>query len=66
MLKLGDHLLAADDMYGGTNRLFSNVTRNQGIDVTFADFVDLEQLKKGLKPNTKVMHNCFTFCKVMS
>lgn len=54
MLKSGDHLLAADDMYGGTNRLFSNVTKNQGIEVTFADFVHLDKLKDGLRPNTKV------------
>lgn len=55
MLKTGDHIIAGDDLYGGTNRLFRNVAIPMGIEVDFIDYTHLEVVEKYIKPNTKLM-----------
>ena len=40
LLEPGDHVVAADNLYGGTYRLFTATTRRHGIDVTFAGAAD--------------------------
>ncbi len=40
LLEPGDHLIAADNLYGGTYRLFTTTTMKHGIDVSFADAAD--------------------------
>ncbi|MDZ4677388.1 MAG: cystathionine gamma-synthase [Oligoflexia bacterium] len=55
MLKAGDHVVCSDDVYGGTNRLFSKVINNNGIEFSFVDLTDLEKFKKSIKPNTKMI-----------
>ncbi len=55
MLKQGDHVVAMDDMYGGTFRLFDKVLRHQGLDFTFTDLTDVKNLEKSIKPNTKLL-----------
>ena len=37
LFRSGDRVLATDDLYGGTYRLFENITRKNGIDVTYID-----------------------------
>lgn len=54
LLSNGDHLISCDDVYGGTNRLFSKVTSRQGITVDFVDATNLDNLQKAIKPNTRV------------
>lgn len=54
LLSAGDHLISCDDVYGGTNRLFSRVTSRQGITVDFVDATNLDNVKKAIKPNTRV------------
>lgn len=54
LLSAGDHIISCDDVYGGTNRLFSNVIRRQGVEVDFVDATNLQNLKNLLKDNTKV------------
>lgn len=54
LLKSGDHIVAGDDLYGGTNRLFRNVAVSMGIEVDFVDFCDLSAVEKAIKSNTKV------------
>lgn len=54
LLKSGDHIIAGDDLYGGTNRLFRNVAVSMGVEVDFIDFCDLATVEKSIKPNTKV------------
>ena len=56
LLSSGDHLISCDDVYGGTNRLFSRVTSRQGITVDFIDATNLDNLKKAIKPNTRVRY----------
>lgn len=54
LLSTGDHILCGDDVYGGTNRLFNKVIRNQGVEVDMVDLTSLDNLKNAIKPNTKV------------
>lgn len=55
MLKQGDHVIAMDDMYGGTFRLFDKVIKHQGIDFTYTDLTDINNLEKSFKSNTKLL-----------
>ncbi|MCL2681358.1 MAG: cystathionine gamma-synthase [Streptococcaceae bacterium] len=57
MFKSGDHLILADDVYGGTFRLVDKVLSRVGITYDLIDLSDLEQLKANVKPNTKAI--CF-------
>lgn len=54
MLKAGDHVVAGDDLYGGTNRLLRQVAMKMGIDVEFVDTTDLKKVEAAVKPNTKL------------
>jgi cystathionine beta-lyase len=51
----GDHILAPKDVYGGTYRLLSKVCGKWGIDHSFVDTTDLEQIDKAVKANTKAI-----------
>lgn len=51
----GDHILAPKDVYGGTYRLLSKVCGKWGIDHSFVDTTDLEQIVKAVKANTKAI-----------
>lgn len=42
----GDHVLVTEDVYGGTYRLVTQVLSRFGIEYTFVDMTDLDQLKK--------------------
>ncbi len=55
VLKAGDHVVACDDMYGGTFRLFDKVLRHNGIDFSFVDLTNPENFEKAIKPNTKLI-----------
>ncbi len=55
LLKAGDHVIAGDDMYGGTFRLMDKVIRHNGIDFSFVDLTSPENFTKALKPNTKML-----------
>ena len=54
MLKSGDHIVCMNDVYGGTNRYFSKVIVNMGIETTFVDMTVLDNLQTAFRPNTKV------------
>lgn len=54
-LEIGDHIICGDDVYGGTNRLLTNVSKSFGITTTFADLTDLDIVKKAIQPNTKLI-----------
>ncbi|MDF2634683.1 MAG: Cystathionine gamma-lyase [Pelosinus sp.] len=51
----GDHILAPKDVYGGTYRLLSKVCGKWGIEHSFVDTTDLEQIAKAVKVNTKAI-----------
>ena len=54
-LNPGDHVLAMDDLYGGTRRLFVHVFQRFGINFSFADLSDLRNLDKLTTPKTKLI-----------
>lgn len=55
MLSQGDHVIAGDDMYGGTFRLFNRVLKNNGLEFSYVDLTNPENFVKALKPNTKLV-----------
>ncbi|MDA7571296.1 cystathionine gamma-synthase [Porticoccaceae bacterium] len=56
LLDSGDHVIAMDDLYGGTYRLFENVRkRSAGLEFTFANLSDLDNLETALQDNTKMI-----------
>ncbi|MGZ3743754.1 MAG: cystathionine gamma-synthase [Pseudobdellovibrionaceae bacterium] len=55
LLGNGDHVIAGDDMYGGTFRLFNRVLKNNGLDFSYVDLTNPENFTKALKPNTKLV-----------
>jgi cystathionine gamma-lyase len=55
LLKEGDHVIAADDMYGGTFRLFDKVLRHHGLRFSYSDLTNVENFKKAITPATKMV-----------
>lgn len=56
LLDSGSHVIAMDDLYGGSYRLFERVRRRSaGLDFTFVDLNDAAALKSALKPNTRMI-----------
>ena len=51
----GDHILAGNDVYGGTFRLFERVFRPYGLDFSYVDTTDVEQVAANLRPNTRLI-----------
>lgn len=55
MLVQGDHVVAGNDVYGGTFRLFDKILRRFGLDFTFADTTDPENLAEALTSQTRIV-----------
>lgn len=56
LLDSGSHIIAMDDLYGGSYRLFERVRRRSaGLDFSFIDLNDGQALKAALKPNTRMI-----------
>ncbi len=56
LLDAGAHVVATDDIYGGTFRLLERVRkRSAGLQVTFADFTDLAAVEAAIRPETKML-----------
>lgn len=53
LFKSGDHIIAGNDIYGGTYRLFTNVLNEYGITFSFVDMRDPDNVKKALRPETR-------------
>ena len=55
LLKSGDHVVASNNMYGGTYRLFEQVTRGFGVDFSYVDTSNLEATAALFRPNTRLL-----------
>lgn len=55
LLDPGDHVLALDDLYGGTYRLFEQVYAKYGLTFTYASGYDPQAFLSRLKPNTRMV-----------
>jgi cystathionine gamma-lyase len=56
LLDSGAHVVASDDVYGGTFRLFDKVRRRSaGLEFSFVDLSDAETLRKAIRPETRMV-----------
>lgn len=56
LLDSGDHVIAMDDLYGGSFRLFHNVRgRSAGLDFSFTAIENIEALKAAIRPETRMI-----------
>jgi cystathionine beta-lyase/cystathionine gamma-synthase len=55
LLKSGDHVVASNNMYGGTFRLFEQVMRGFGVDFAYVDTSDLGGVTNAFRPNTRLL-----------
>lgn len=55
LLREGDHVLAVDDLYGGTRRLFDRVMRNFGVNSTYVEGSNLKDFEVNFRPETKIV-----------
>ena len=54
-LKKGDHVIAGDDIYGGTYRLFEQVLRNYGLQFTYVNPENPDNVENALRKNTRLV-----------
>src|SRR5579863_5226462 len=54
LFKPGDHVIASDDLYGGSRRLFTRVRESSaGLAFTYVDLRDLAQVEAAIRPQTR-------------
>src|ERR1700735_1532695 len=56
LARVGDHVVASTDLYGGTWNLFANTMKDQGIEVRFIDPVDPENFRKATDARTRAYY----------
>lgn len=55
LLRPKDHVILSDDIYGGSYEIANTVLIDNGMERTFVDLSEIEELKKNIKPNTKMI-----------
>lgn len=55
LFKPGDHLIAGEDIYGGTYRVLTTIFKQWQLDVTFVDATDVEKIRAAIKPATRAI-----------
>jgi cystathionine gamma-lyase len=55
LLSAGDHVVVTDDLYGGTYRLFSRVLARYGLEFTYVDMTDVQNVRNAVRPNTRML-----------
>jgi cystathionine beta-lyase/cystathionine gamma-synthase len=55
LLKSGDHVVAGENMYGGSYRLFSKVLEKFGLEFTYVDTANVDNVRRALQANTKLV-----------
>jgi cystathionine gamma-lyase len=55
MLQSGDHVIAGENMYGGSYRLFSRVLEKFGLQFTYVDTSSVDAVRKAMRENTRVV-----------
>lgn len=56
VLQNGDHIVAADNLYGGSYNLITHTLTTQGVEYSIVDFSDLEAVENAIRHNTKVVY----------
>ncbi|MCC6782118.1 MAG: PLP-dependent transferase [Planctomycetes bacterium] len=55
LLKAGDHVVAGNDLYGGTYRICTTLYAKFGVSFSFVDMSDLDGVRKAIQPNTRLV-----------
>jgi cystathionine beta-lyase/cystathionine gamma-synthase len=56
MLKSGDHVVCGNDLYGGTPRLFNQVMTGFGLEFSYVDTSDAENVERAIRKNTRMVY----------
>ncbi|SHO47069.1 trans-sulfuration enzyme family protein [Anaerocolumna xylanovorans] len=56
LFSIGDHIIASEDLYGGTVRLFDNINKKNGLDFDYLDTSDLAKLRSLIRKKTKAIY----------
>ncbi len=56
LFKAGTHIILSDDVYGGTFRVVDKVFRNLGLEFTFVNTSNLQEIKGAVQPNTRACY----------
>src|SRR5579863_4258117 len=56
LLKSGDHVVCGNDLYGGTPRLFNNVMTGFGLEFSYVDTSDAENVERSIRKNTRMVY----------
>lgn len=56
VVKSGDHIIAADDLYGGSFHMLKAELYDLGIETSFVSFTDLRNVENAIQPNTKLLY----------
>ena len=56
VLQNGDHIVAADNLYGGSFNLITHTLPTQGVEYSIVNVNDLQALEAAIRPNTKVIY----------
>jgi cystathionine gamma-synthase len=55
LFSVGDHIIASNDLYGGSIRLFRTISQKNGIDFDFIDTADIDLIEQTIRPTTKAV-----------
>jgi cystathionine beta-lyase/cystathionine gamma-synthase len=55
LLRSGDHIVAGENLYGGSYRLFSRVLEKYGLEFTYVDTSKVDHVRNAFKPNTRLV-----------
>ncbi len=56
LVKAGDHIVISNNVYGGTYRLYELNMKDYGLDFTWVDTTDLNNIQDAIRPNTKIIY----------
>jgi cystathionine beta-lyase/cystathionine gamma-synthase len=56
LVSSGDHIISTRDLYGGTIGFFKNMLPRFGVEVSFVESTDLEEMKAAIRKNTKIIY----------
>src|SRR6202000_2673184 len=55
-LPAGSHIIASDDLYGGTHRMLNRIRKaSANMEASFVDMNDIANIERAIKPNTKLL-----------
>lgn len=56
LFRAGDHIIATDDLYGGTTRIFNNINAKNGLNFSYVDSSQVEEVEAVINEKTKAIY----------